>query len=56
MWLMLFLHELKKTFGFGQTVYFSFINKNVSIKQILLTWFIVFPISYLQAKESGQSI
>jgi len=32
-------------FGNGQTVYFSIINRNVSVKQILLTWFIVFPFS-----------
>jgi len=43
-------------FGIGQTVYFSFINRNVSIKQILLTWFIIFPINCLQTEESSQSI
>jgi len=43
-------------FGIGQTVYFSFIYRNVSIKQILLTWFIIFPISCLQTEESSQSI
>jgi len=30
-------------FGIGRTVCFSFINRNVSTKQILLTWFITFP-------------
>jgi len=44
------------SFGVGQTVYFSFINTNVSIKQILLTWFIIFPISCLQTEESSQRI
>jgi len=36
------------SFGIGQTVYISVINRNVSIKQILLAWFIMFPISCLQ--------
>jgi len=39
-WLMLFLHELKQVLVLGNQ--FSFINRNVSIKQILLTC-IVFP-------------
>jgi len=29
------------SFRIGQTVYCSFINRNVSIKQISLTWFII---------------
>jgi len=37
---MLFLHELKQVLVLGKQ--FSFINRNVSIKQILLTC-IVFP-------------
>jgi len=32
------------SFGTGQTVYFSFINRNVSIKNILLTLIQPFPI------------
>jgi len=43
------------SFGVGQTVYFSFINRNVSIKQILLTCFILFTISSLQTEESSQA-
>jgi len=42
--------------GIGQKVYFSFINRNVSIKQILLTGFIIFPISCLQTEESSQTM
>ena len=44
------------SFGIGQTVNFSFINRNVSIKQILLTCFILFPISCLQTEGSSQRI
>jgi len=44
------------SFGAGQTVYFSFINRNVSTKQMLLICFIIFPIGCLQTKESSQSI
>jgi len=29
----------RTSFGIGQTVYFSFINKNVSIEQILLRYY-----------------
>ena len=36
-WLMLFLHELKKALVLVKTVYFNYINRNVSVKQILLT-------------------
>jgi len=43
------------SFGIGQTVYFSFINRNVSIMQMLFTWFITFSFS-LQKEESSQSI
>ena len=42
--------------GIGQTIYFSFINRNVSIKQVLFTCFILFAISCLQTEESSQSI
>jgi len=42
-------------FGIGQTVHFSFINRNISTKQILLTCFILFPLSCLQTEESSQS-
>ena len=35
---------------------FSFINRNVSLKQILLTWFNIFVFSCLQTEESSQSI
>jgi len=45
-----------RSFGIGQTVYFSFININISIKQILLTCFILFPISCLQTEGSSQRI
>jgi len=53
---MLFLHELETSFGIGQTVYFSFIDRNVSIKQILITWFSIFSLSCLQTEQSGESI
>jgi len=43
-------------FGIWQTVYFNFINRNVSIKQILLTCFNIFPFSCLHTEESSQSI
>jgi len=46
----------RTSFGIGQTVYFSFINRNVSIQQILLTCFILFPIRCLQTKKSSQNI
>jgi len=46
----------RTSFGIGQTVYFSVVNRNVSIKQILLTCFILFPISCLQTEESSHSI
>jgi len=39
------------SFGIGQIVYFNFINGNVSIKQILLECFIVFPISCLRTED-----
>jgi len=44
------------SFGIGQTVFFSFINRYVSIKETLLTCFMLFPISCLQTQESIQSI
>jgi len=36
-WLMLFLHELKQVLALIKQ--FSFINRNVSLKHMLLTWF-----------------
>jgi len=48
------LHEFKHVLALVKQ--FSFINRNVSLKQILLTWFNVFPCSYLQTEESTQSI
>jgi len=44
------------SFGIGQIVYFSFINRHVLFKQILLTWFILFSISCLQTEEYIQNI
>jgi len=41
-WLMVFLHELKQVLVLVKQ--FSFINRNVSLKQILLTWFKIFPL------------
>jgi len=51
---MLFLHELKQVLALIEQ--FGFINGNASLKQILLTWFIIFPYSCLQTEESSQSI
>jgi len=51
---MLFLHELKQVLVLVK--HFSFINRNVSLKQILLTWFNIFAFSCLQTEESSQSI
>jgi len=51
---MLFLHELKQVLVL--VTQFSFINRNVSPKQILLTWFNIFPFSCLHTEESSQSI
>jgi len=53
-WLMLFLHELKQVLALIKQ--FGFINGNASLKQMLLTWFIIFPFSCLQTEESSQSI
>jgi len=55
------LHLLDGVFArthtnFGMVKQFSFINRNVSLKQALLTWFNIFPFSCLQAEESSQSI
>jgi len=44
------------SFGISQTVYFSFISRNVYIKQILHTWFIIIPFSCLQSEEFSQRI
>jgi len=51
---MLFLHELKQVFVL--VTQFNFSNRNVSLKQILLTWFNIFPFSCLHMEESSQSI
>jgi len=40
---MLFLYELKYVLELVKQ--FSFINSNVSLKQILLTWLNIFPFS-----------
>jgi len=48
--------RIQTRFGICQTVYFSFINRNVSIRKKLLTWFIISPFSCLQKEESSQSI
>jgi len=50
---MFFLHELKQVFVLVKQ--FSFINRNVSLKQILHTCFNIFPFSCLQTEESSQS-
>jgi len=39
-WLMLFLHELKQVMVLVKQL--GFINRNVSLKHILLTWFNIF--------------
>jgi len=51
-WLMLFLHERKQVLVVVKQ--FSF-NRNVSLKQILLTWFNIFPSSCLQTEESSKA-
>jgi len=51
---MLFLYELKQVLVLVKQ--FSFINRNVSLKQVLLTWFNIFSFSCLQTEESSQSI
>ena len=51
---MLFLREREQILVLVKQ--FSFINRNVSIKQVLLICFILFPISCLQTEESSQSI
>jgi len=51
---MIFLRELKQVLVLVKQ--FSFINRNVSIKQILLRWFNIFPFSCLQTEESSESI
>jgi len=48
------LHELEQVLALVKQ--FSFINRNVTLKQILLTWFNIFPFSCLQTEESSQSI
>jgi len=53
-WFMLFLHELKQVLVLAKQI--SFINRNVSLKHTLLTWFNIFAFSFLQTKESSQSI
>ena len=47
-WSMLlaaFLARTQTSFGISQTVFFSSISRNVCIKQILHTWFIILPFS-----------
>jgi len=51
---MLFLHELKQVLVL--VTQFNFINRNVSLKQILLTWFNISPFNCLHKEESSQSI
>jgi len=51
---MHFLHKFKQVLVLVKQ--FSFINRNVSLKQILLTCFNVFSFNCLQAEESSQSI
>ena len=51
---MVFLHLLKQVLVFDKQ--FSFINRNVSPTQILLTWFNIFPFSCLQTEKSSQSV
>jgi len=51
---MLFFHKLKQVLVLVKQ--FSFTNRNVSLKQTLLTWFNIFPFSCLQTAESSQSI
>ena len=41
----------RTNFCMGQTVYSSFINRNVSTTKILLTCFILFPISYCKRRN-----
>jgi len=53
-WLMLFLHELKQFWVLVKQ--FNFINRNVSLKQMLLIWFTNDPFSFFQTEESSQSI
>jgi len=51
---MFFSHKLKQVLELVKQ--FSFINRNASIKQMLLTWFNIFPFTCLQTEESSQSI
>jgi len=51
---MLFFYELKQVLAFFNQ--FSFISRNVSLKQILLTWFNIFPFSCFLTVESSESI
>jgi len=51
---MLFLHELEHVLVLVEQFTFSFISRNVSIKQMLLSCFILFPINCLQTEESSQ--
>ena len=50
---MLFLHELKQVMVLVKQL--GFINRNVSLKHILLTWFNIFPFTCLQREKSSQS-
>ena len=50
---MLSFRELKQVFVLVKV--FSFIHRNVSLKQMLVTQFNIFPFSCLQTEESSQS-
>jgi len=50
---MLSLHGLEQVLVLVKQL--SFIFRNVSLKQILLTWFNIFPFSCLQMEESSHS-
>jgi len=53
-WLILFSQELKHVLVLVEQC--SFINRNVSLQQILPTWFNMFSFICLQMEESDQSI
>jgi len=51
---MLFLHELKQVLILVKQI--NFINKNVSLKQILPTWFKIYPSSCLQQNNQVKAV
>jgi len=51
---MLFWHKLRQVLVLVKQL--RFINRNIALKQMLLTWFNIAPFSCLQTKESSQSI